>query len=149
LGGWYLINYKINQREVNVEIENKLISVSDILVKTEGNPKNWHDLDLPAETNRILSLGLCSKENLIESGKFSKLIKLDYIETKRILGIPRFQLFIGIYDSDGNLINLNGEDMQFGILPSDDITTYSITRLVVLENDGSRSFANLKVIIWR
>lgn len=145
---WYNTNYKIEQRERNLEIQNKILSLSDAIVKTKGNPENWEEKILPNETDKIISLGLSSRDNVIDAGKFLRLIEFDYIKTKKIFGIPRFQLFLGLYDKNGQIIKSNGKDMAFGIFPPEKKDRYSITRMVVFEDNDVRVLANLRVIIW-
>lgn len=143
---WFNINYKIDQRENNLEIQNKITSLSEILIKTEGNPSNWEDPTI--QENEIKSLGLASNDNVVDSGKFFRLVELDYIPVRKKLGIPRFQLFLGLYDKDNQIIELDGIEMVYGVYPPESEEKYSVTRFVALEHNEERELASLKVILW-
>jgi hypothetical protein len=64
----------------------RLNDVSSILVKTQGNPLNWHKLPL-INPDTVASIGLAKDDNVLDKARLDALAAADYDGLKVIMGL--------------------------------------------------------------
>lgn len=146
---WHRLNNEITQYEMYTEIESKILIVSNLLVKTSGYPDNWETINLPNDADKIISLGLAEKENVLSAKKILKFLDLNYNVSKTILGIPRYDFCIEITNRTGDVITLNGKEIKCNLPKPDISNVYSIKRLSVLKDEDSRKIVFFNMVLWR
>jgi hypothetical protein len=66
----------------------KALDLSDMLVKTSGNPVNWFELD-DVTTDNTRSIGLAKEENVLDSNRLDKLNSSNVSIIKTIFGLSK------------------------------------------------------------
>ena len=145
---WNNINSQIDQGEISNKFQTKLISTSTLLLETTGLPKNWEKLDPQIEKKKISQIGLAIKSNVLSYEKITALKNLPYDDAKEIMGLETENIYIEILDASGNILNMNGKDMKFGLLPINAENIYKISRPVIMENDDTQTIGVMNVILW-
>lgn len=145
---WHNLNNQIVQYETYTELENKILIVSNLLIKTSGNPDNWETFDLPQDKDKIISLGLAKRENVLSKMKILKFLDLGYNDSKVLLGLPRYGFCIEIINKTGNIISLDGKEIRCD-LPVHTTDIHSINRTALLEDDNSKEIVFFNIALWR
>ena len=145
---WRNLNIQITQYEMHTDLENRILITSNLLIKTAGTPNDWENFDLATEQDKIISLGLAKRENVLNKTKILKFLDIDYDDTKTLLGIPRYEFCIEIADMTDTPIILDGEEIKCD-LSADIANLYSIKRTVLLEEDDSREILFFNMMLWR
>jgi hypothetical protein len=139
-------DYTVSQNYSEVifsEIENTALSVSDVLIRTQGFPTDW-----TPET--VETIGLVSKENVINETKIANLINLskyyaDYNFTKTMLGIGNHEFYLEIKDLYNQTMKANGDDITIGVEPYQNAEiVIPMERYVIYKNE----IAKLRFILW-
>ena len=130
--------------ERNNEMESIILSVSNLLVKTSGNPDNWEDLGF----EEINSIGFAERDHVLDNEKISKFYDMNstYENTTGLLGVRRYGFYLTMTNLTGEKIFLGGED-EFGIEPTAATDVHSVTRTGLLDEPEQIIF--LKIILWR
>jgi hypothetical protein len=112
-------------------LESSVISVSEILVKSKGVPRNWEN-----NVSALQVLGLAESVNILSIDKVSAFDSLSVNQTKSLLGISN-DLYITIKSVDGELFFSKGNDL-------DNTSSVSIERIVYY----NRSISRLQVKLY-
>ncbi|MBI2597936.1 MAG: hypothetical protein HYW50_01940 [Candidatus Diapherotrites archaeon] len=120
---------KIQESRQN-EMNLKASIAAEILVKSNGNPQNWEEIDI----SEAQFIGIASRENSVEEEKLNEFTNLDYGTAKTLLNIQEYDFFFEL-EGDGSA--------SAGLAPTADIDTVTITRIV--EYKGSEAVATLTV----
>ena len=86
------------------KMETSAITISDLLVKTQGVPADW-DRNNPSS---VLVTGLASFPNVLSEDKVSEFTALDYDDVKSLLGVDGEFLF-QIEDLNGTVLHQLGD----------------------------------------
>lgn len=105
--------------------------VSELLIKTEGLPKDWEN-----NLNNIERLGLASNPRVLNVDKVNALSLLNYSQVKDSLDIQEYQLFLSIKSENISV--------TVGYLPNTKETLSMIKRYAVLDGET----ATIMVGIW-
>jgi len=101
---------------------------SEILVKSRGNPVNWHEID----TNQINFIGLAFRERSIDEQKLNTFKNMAYDTSRELLNISEYDFYF----------EFTGEDnVTVGLVPTANVDSITITRIV--EYKGSEAIARI------
>ena len=117
--------------ETKRNLESSVLSISEILIKSEGFPTSW-------ETNPtgVVVPGLASSENILDSNKVVAFGNLSYNTTKQLFGLNK-ELYISIKTLDGTQVFSKGTEQE-------NASSVAIERLVYF----NRSICKLKVRLY-
>ena len=73
------------------------VKASDILVKSEGLPKDWNSSNLTV-------IGLAESDRVISPSKVNRMINLSYNVTRRNLGLYPYEFYIALKNITGSKI---------------------------------------------
>ena len=93
---WSYVNMQNQQQILFYEVETLTLSISDMLIRTEGLPEGW-------DTSDVNQIGLSSEENVLNTTKVSYFLTMGNSEYNRTRAI-----LTGSYDFFFNLTDLNG-----------------------------------------
>ncbi|MDD5022951.1 MAG: hypothetical protein PHU63_02170 [Candidatus ainarchaeum sp.] len=122
IGFWFVEIMDIQKITKKTELEAQAISLSDILIKSPGVPKNWEN----ENSEEINMIGLASSDNIIDEDKVKKFINMSYSENKEIFGIEN-DFYFYIEDLNGNRLYQTGNST----IEKQSVT---VTRFGVLDN---------------
>jgi hypothetical protein len=71
-------------RESNAR-QTRLLELSTMLVKTQGNPPDWHDG--PVNPTAVDALGLASSANVLDEDRLTAMDAADYENLRKIMGL--------------------------------------------------------------
>ena len=77
------------------DINSKLLDISELLVKTPGDPPDWFLMD-DVGPHTVNSIGFASKENVLDAARLGKAQDLDYETLRALLGLGREDIYIGV-----------------------------------------------------
>ena len=145
---WNSINTQIDEAETNNMLQTELVSISTMLIETPGTPSNWNTVG-PSEINQ---LGLAVSSNVLSSEKIANLTSLNstfgYYNTKKLFGLNFEEIYIDFTYFNGTLVEINGEDMKFGISPQSSGSIFGISRPIVIESGDARYIGNMNMYLW-
>lgn len=130
---WSKTVYDIRQKDINNEIEFITLSVSDFLLKYEGEPTDWE------LANNTISIGLAEEDHILDPDKVSAFINMNYSQAKKILGIGENEFLFRLKKTDGTVLN------ESGLAPSDTELAINIRRLVLYNNNP----IYMEFMVWR
>ena len=111
---------------VRNRMEFTAISISDILLKSPGEPSNWTN-----NTANIQMLGLATSQNVLSTAKLANFSNISYSNMKTILGVTS-EFYFYVQDLNGSRLYEAGNSTLSG----DNIV--AITRFAVLNNQKVR-----------
>lgn len=108
------------------------------LVSTPGYPEDWNNstVEIP---------GFASSDNIIEPEKLAEFRNLTYREQKLLLQAPDYRL---IFRNSSQILDLNGEPLDYGRPPSNSANTVVINRDVLINYPDGRQDAEMRYIVW-
>lgn len=99
----YYSNLKrLDHKIVVDELRNQGYQITDLLVKTTGKPINWE------KSTKIEIIGLALSDRFLSEKKVDAFTDMDYEQSKRLLGIGRFDYYFSIKDLDNNALAESG-----------------------------------------
>jgi len=101
VGTWDEISRKIYHYEDRRSTYYKGLDITDILIKTTGNPTNWDRLDT-IDSSTVFAIGFASKPNVLDEDKIEKFESLEYGEMKDILGLSKEDFNLVIHNIGGS-----------------------------------------------
>lgn len=132
VGTWTEISKKIHHYEDRRSVYYKGMDVTDILVKTTGNPAQWERLDT-INTSTVPAIGFSSKPNVLDRDKLDEFEKLDYQGMRDLLGLSREDFNLIIYNIEG------GNEVQLYSFGNNFNKSHvRIDRYAILDGDLSR-----------
>ncbi|MFH1055383.1 MAG: hypothetical protein V1744_04745 [Candidatus Altiarchaeota archaeon] len=78
-------------------LDDRLLDVSELLVKTPGDPQNWHDMG-EVNPDTVRSIGFALKDNVLDPAKMQRASTLEYESLRAILGLSKEDVYITIKD---------------------------------------------------
>ncbi len=127
---WNDTGLRIDRFEDRRGIYQKGLDVGEALVKTSGEPANWHSLNV-ANSSTVNSLGLASQDNVLDQAKIDRFGGMEYEEVRGILGLSREDFNLTIYNSTGGL----GDALHSFGQPSLNLTKVRVSRYASLGDD--------------
>jgi hypothetical protein len=132
---WGETHMHVNQLQERESRRLKAMDVSEVLVKTMGDPEYWEEFD-EVDTGNTYSIGLASDENVLDEDKLVKLNNSNYSVVRTIMGFSREDFNITI------VRNWSGvEEMLYSIGRSHvNATERSVIRRYALFNNSRVEF---------
>lgn len=105
------------------EMESKTLQALNVLLKTQGYPKNWN-------SSNVEIIGLAERKNSISETKLDAFTSMDYSTAKEKLKLGQYD-FRFEFDAQGE-----ENDVNFGLEPGSEKNVVSLKRIVEF-NGGS------------
>jgi hypothetical protein len=137
---WNDSRLKINLFENKRELYQKGLDIAEMLVKTSGDPANWHELNT-VNSGTVNAIGLASEDNVLDEDKLDKLGYVDYEELRRILGLSKEDFNLTVYNITGGA---ETPLYSFG-RPSLDLTKIRISRYASF---GINDIVELRLLLF-
>lgn len=118
-------------------METKIITVSDLLLKTPGYPENWNDVN-------VESIGLVTGEQL-NGSKMMILKTMGYDRVRSIIGLSGTEFYMNFTNYKNEPVFFNGIKLEYGNSDISGNYVYKIKRLSVM-ND---TIIIMNLVIWR
>lgn len=118
---WDLFTSKFVEFSISGGMDTRVIDISEMLVHTGGQPENWTNAPLSAQ-----SIGLASKQNLLDWNRVAAFSAMPYANAKQILGT----------DYDFLVIIETPEGARYATIGLDENSTRAaeVTRVAVLND---------------
>jgi len=120
--------YKISKKS---ELESQAISISDLLLKSRGIPKNWEE-----NLSNVSMIGLVNSQNVFVKSKLNNFTHMNYTKAKELLGIKN-EFYFCVNSLNGNTLYQSGNSTlgengsigitRFAVLDSEEV----IVRLII------------------
>jgi hypothetical protein len=124
-------------------MQEKVFSISDTLVRTQGYPPEWN-------ITNVRLIGLSEGEShMLNRSKLLVFKNIDYSLTKNIWGINGYEYYAAFTNSTGGLMSLDGTALEYGLLPTGKRDLAPLKRLVLINESGNITRASLTFMIWR
>jgi hypothetical protein len=117
------------------------VSVSELLIKTEGSPKNWN-------SSNVKSIGLASGD-LLNQSKVIEFVNMSYDSVRNIMNIKQYGMKMTFNSINGSVLNISGTEMQIGSDPPNNSQVINIKRNTLITDGGERTIALMNFILWR
>lgn len=91
---WGEVFRHINDHLESQARQTRLLEVSSMLVKTQGNPPNWHAGAVDPDV--VDSIGLAGEENVLDEGKLQAFVGADYEDLRRIMGFGSENFYLTV-----------------------------------------------------
>lgn len=130
---WNYSNSQFQETETIIDMREKVVFISDLLIKTGGNPANWTSAN-------VVSVGLATSNNRISQEKLNELNEISCLEFKNIFDML-YNFYLEVKDINENVLFADEKCGNYSkaekIIP--------VKRYVLL--DGK--LVILKVILWQ
>jgi len=137
----FSLDYTMNQSQAQLQsamMEDAAMAASDSLVRQAGVPQDW-----TAAT--VTTLGLASRDNILNETKIEEFLALDNDTIKDLLGIANYEYYFDIRYPNGTLASLpGGQQIVKGTYPSSAVTVIPAERHVIYMGD----IARMRLILW-
>jgi len=110
------------------EMQEKTLTVSDVLIRNPGSPDNWTNLT-------VVVLGLAGEEKILDRDKLFNFTYTDYTKSKSILGIGKFEFYFQLLYSNDTQVAIDGVNITVGLLPVDAKIVTPVERYVLLDGE--------------
>ena len=110
-------------KERRIEMEKLALGITDMLVRSPGNPGDWENRNITE-----ITLGLAGEDHVLDIQKVSKLFTLPQDSVKKILGIENYDFFFAITFTNGEVIE------EYGTSSADAKEVVVARRLVLYNN---------------
>lgn len=117
---WFVTTIEIENTIKKNKMEAAAVSISDLLIKTQGLPNNWEE-----NANNTQMLGLATySQNVLDENKLANFTNLTYENAKELLGVD-YEFYFYIEDLEKNRLYATGNSTfqeqivsitRFGIL---------------------------------
>ncbi len=135
---WNYTSTRILQQNEAGPADNTLIMVSDALVRTQGVPEDWNQ-------STVTSVGLASRDNVLNATKVDMFINMSYEYMKTLLGLERYDFHFSVKHLNGSVMqNTKGQNLTAGKYPQDSELVVPIQRYVMYNGSPAR----LDLVIW-
>ena len=121
---WNIITFRFGEKSLRSSLELSAIDMSDMLIKNPGVPGSWE-----SDVTKISSLGLAGSNHVLSEQKVLAFTSLDYLQAKRILGIPTYEYTFRIRTLNNTLLYQSGGN------PANASQIIIATRFVLFKND--------------
>ena len=129
---WNYSNNQFQETETLIDMREKAVLISDLLVKSQGNPADWN-------STNVVSFGLATSSSIISQEKLVQLNNITCSKFKEISGI-NYNFYLEVKDLNENTLFKDtkcGEYLSSGkIIP--------VERYVLLDS----RLVKLRVILW-
>jgi hypothetical protein len=115
------LTYGIEENRIGIAA----ISVSDMLVKSQGAPKKWENDPSNAE-----AIGLAESANVLSESKIETFIMMDYDESRELMGID-YEYYFFVEELNGNMLYEKGNVTV-------ENQAISVTRFAILDDEKVR-----------
>lgn len=135
-------NVVMNQGSFDLEdrMSSEAYYTTTFLVSTPGYPENW--------TNETVEIpGFASSDNVLDTEKLEEFRKLEYNDQRMLLQAGNY--YMVFQDPEENMIELDGEPLEFGEEPQNATTVVPLARNVLLNRSNSFENAEMRYIVWR
>jgi hypothetical protein len=133
--------YTSGQNEQQVDammMENALMTASDALVRHPGTPEGWN-------ATTVTSIGLASKDNVLDAGKVQSFLELDNSTIKALLGLGNYEFYFDVRYPNGTIASLpDGDQIIKGDYPSGAMTVIPVERYALY----MERVAKMRLIAW-
>ena len=123
----------ITQSEKIYGIEETCNDISEKLLRTQGNPKNW-------TSSNVLSVGLADENRILNPDKILNFVSMmnesGYEDNAYLMGAGKYDFYFNLTNLAGNSIIINNKICVAGKIPTND-TEYIMTvrRTAILNNE--------------
>ncbi|MBN2014242.1 MAG: hypothetical protein JW778_03590 [Candidatus Altiarchaeota archaeon] len=100
IGTWGEMTNKINHFEDRRSTYYKGLDITEMLVKTPGNPPNWEQLDT-LNPSTVYAVGFSSQPNVLDKDKLERFDTFEYEQMRDLLGLSREDFHLLIHDVKG------------------------------------------------
>ncbi len=137
----FSLDYTMNQNQLQLQsamMENAAMSASDSLIRQAGVPQDW-----TAAT--VTTIGLASRDNVLDETKLQEFLDLDGNTTKNLLGIGNYEYYFDVRYPNGTLASLpGGGQIVKGSYPSSATAIIPAERHVIYMEE----IARMRLILW-
>ena len=123
---WNYSNSQVFEKTQQEDLQDAIITVSDILVRNKGSPENW-----TAAT--VQSIGLANDEKILDQNKILNFTQIPYDQAKWLMGIGKYEFYFEMNYANGSSVNLGGIDVTAGQVPTNSASVSTIERFVLFQ----------------
>ncbi|MBI4181581.1 MAG: hypothetical protein HY520_01280 [Candidatus Aenigmarchaeota archaeon] len=134
---WIYANVQSFDELAQDELQDHAIAVSDILVRSAGVPSGWTNASVEV-------IGLASQDKVLDPRKVRELALMDYNQTRRLLGIGRYDFQLEIWYPNGTLALAQGLNASAGLAPQNASIVSPVDRFVIYEGQVAR----MRFLLW-
>ncbi len=109
------------------------------LITTSGYPEGWN-------SSNVEILGFAQPDHVLQEEKLEEFDNISYSRQKDLLQAPEYKLEIR---NSSDIIQMNGESLEFGRDPADPETVVPFTRTVRVNDSGDLKTAEVNYIVWK
>lgn len=140
---WNATVSKYSQFAQNEFMQDKVFSITDALVRTQGYPEKW-------TAANVRAIGLSESEsNVLNKSKLKEFSAFGYIPSKTMWGIEGYEYYIRITNSSGDIVVLDGDALEYGAMPSRKSDLVPLKRIVLINDSGILERAALQFMLWK
>ena len=77
--------------------DNRLLDISELLLKTPGDPVNWYKMG-DVNPSTVKTIGFAAEDNILDPARIEKASEVDYDDLKDILGLSKEEIHITVTD---------------------------------------------------
>jgi hypothetical protein len=134
---WNYVNTQNAERSLFSEMQVSGLDISDILVRSPGNPEDWNE-------SNVLSIGLAYRENVLNETKVDQFVSMNYSLSRILLGLPYSEFYFALEYLNGTIIEYGGKNMTVGTYPINSSISVPVLRTVLF----GKTLSNMKFVLY-
>src|SRR3989344_564481 len=138
---WDNFSKRLDAKVSYEDLSEKAIKITDVLVETRGVPDQWEN-----DADKANVIGLVSNDRVLSNNKIEEFIDMEYDDVKKLFNIEAYDFYFKIIDSNGAIIQVDDNDVEFGNKPSLSSKFVITIQRVVLR--GGSEFV-LEFTLWK
>lgn len=131
------INENIASHDINI----KALQISDLLIKSRGEPTNWED-----DISKLNTPGLASRDRTLLITKITEFLDLDYSIIKEKFNIENFDFYFALKELNGALAEIDESPIEAGLKPELNATNVVTIKRIVLYGGNEKQ---VEVTLWK
>jgi hypothetical protein len=131
------INENIASQDINV----KALQISDLLVKSSGEPSNWED-----DVSKLNTIGLASRDRSLHISKITEFLELDYNLTKEKFNVETFDFYFALKELNGALVEIDDDNIEKGLSAGLNATNVVTIKRIVLYGGNEK---RVEFTLWK
>ena len=135
---WSYANSQTNEQLRQEKLQDLILTVSDVLVRSEGSPENWTKDD-------VKIIGLASREKVLDPDKISEFMQIPYDTARQLLGTGSFNFHFQLSHANETVMKLGGNDIAIGLSPANTSIVAPVERYVLFNGE----IVKARMVLWQ
>jgi len=135
-------NTQLRETEDFQQMQSIALAISDMLIKSPGNPENW-------DSSNVKAVGFADSPHVLNESKILSFYSMSRQEAAIALGLTGYNFNISFIDRNKQIITYKGKTLSIGYVPHYESNLVVSQRVAVLKNSTQQLPVIMRVMLWQ